>query len=44
MIESKDNNMYSNPNYHKTSFESNNVIMFKDEKTWSKMFLTSEWI
>ena len=29
-IESKDNNMYINPNYYKISFESNNVIMFKD--------------
>ena len=29
---------------YKTSFESNNVIMLKDKKTWSKMFLKSEWI
>ena len=43
-IESKDNNMYMNPNYNKILFESDNVIMFKDQKTWSTLMLTSEWI
>ena len=43
-IESKDNNMYMNPNYNKILFKSDNVIMFKDQKTWSTLMLTSEWI
>ena len=43
-IESKDKNMYMNPNYNKILFKSDNVIMFKDQKPWPTWFSTSEWI